>query len=53
MAVEFVALASCFKEVEWLRNLLIEILIWPKPMPPASIHCASEATLSRGKQSNL
>ena len=47
MAAEFVALASCCKEAEWLRNLLIEIPIWPKPMPPVSIHCDSEATLSR------
>jgi len=47
MATEFVALASCCKEAEWLRNLLIEIPIWPKPMPPVSIHCDSEATLSR------
>ena len=47
MAAEFVALASCCKEVEWLRNLLIEIPIWPKPMPLVSIHCDSEATLSR------
>ena len=53
MAAEFVALASRCKNVEWLRNLLIEIFIWPKPMPPASIHCDSEATLSKGKQSNL
>ena len=29
MAAEFVALASCCKEAEWLRNLLIEIPIWP------------------------
>ncbi|XP_006429818.2 UDP-rhamnose/UDP-galactose transporter 2 [Citrus clementina] len=47
MAAEFVALASCCKEAEWLRNLLIEIPIWPKPMPPVSIHCDSETTLSR------
>ncbi|KAH9726106.1 hypothetical protein KPL70_008133 [Citrus sinensis] len=47
MAAEFVALASCCKEAEWLRNLLIEIPIWSKPMPPVSIHCDSEATLSR------
>ena len=47
MAAKFVALASCSKEAEWLRNLLIEIPIWSKPMPPVSIHCDSEATLSR------
>ena len=47
MAAEFVALASCSKEAEWLRNLLLEIPIWPKPVPPLSLHCDSEATLSR------
>ena len=47
MASEFVALASCSKEAEWLRNLLIEMPTWPKPMPPVSIHCDSQATLSR------
>ena len=47
MASEFVALASCSKEAEWLRNLLLEINLWPKPMPPVSLHCDSEATLSR------
>lgn len=47
MAAEFIALASCSKEAEWLRNLLIEIPIWPKPMPPISIHCDSQATLSK------
>ena len=46
MASEFIALASCSKEAEWLRNLLIEIPL-PKPMPSLSIHCDSEATLSR------
>ena len=47
MAAEFVALASCCKETKWLRNFLIEIPIWPKPMPHISIHCNSEATLSK------
>ena len=35
------------KEAEWLRNLLLEIPIWPKPMPPVSLHCDSQETLSR------
>lgn len=47
MASEFVALAACSKEAEWLRHLLLEIPLWPKPMPPVSIHCDSQATLSR------
>ncbi|GJV48887.1 zinc finger, CCHC-type containing protein [Tanacetum coccineum] len=47
MAAEFVALASCCKEAEWLRNLLINIPLWPKPMPPISVHCDSQSTLSK------
>ena len=47
MASEFIALAAGGKEAEWLRNLLFEIPLWPKPMAPISIRCDSEATLSR------
>ena len=47
MAAEFVALASRSKEAEWLRNLLLEILVWPKPVAPVSLRCDSQATLSR------
>ncbi|GJZ65425.1 zinc finger, CCHC-type containing protein [Tanacetum coccineum] len=34
---EFVALAAASKEAEWLRNLIHEIPIWPKPIAPISI----------------
>ncbi|GJY46568.1 hypothetical protein Tco_0435631 [Tanacetum coccineum] len=47
VATKFVALASCYKEVEWLRDLLINIPLWLKPMPPISMHCDSQSTLSR------
>ncbi|XP_072064303.1 secreted RxLR effector protein 161-like [Arachis hypogaea] len=47
MAAEFVALAAASKEAEWLRDLLHEISVWPKPMAPISIHCDSQATLSK------
>ena len=46
MATEFVALASSRKEAEWLRNLLLEIPVWPKPMALVSLRCDSQATLS-------
>lgn len=46
MVAQFVALAAGSKEAEWLRNLLYEIPIWPKPMAPVSIHCDSQSTLS-------
>nr|GEX35912.1 zinc finger, CCHC-type [Tanacetum cinerariifolium] len=37
MEFEFVALAIAGKETEWLRNLIHEISIWPKPIAPISI----------------
>ncbi|GKC12607.1 zinc finger, CCHC-type containing protein [Tanacetum coccineum] len=45
--VEFVALAAAGKEAEWLRNLIYEILLWPKPISPISIHCDSAANLAK------
>nr|GEU87025.1 hypothetical protein [Tanacetum cinerariifolium] len=37
MESEFVALVAVCKEAEWLRNLIHEIPIWPKPIAPISI----------------
>nr|GEY22738.1 zinc finger, CCHC-type [Tanacetum cinerariifolium] len=60
MESEFVALAAAGKEAEWLRNLIHEILIWPKLITPISIRCDSAPTMSRaysqiynGKSSHL
>ncbi|GKA20423.1 zinc finger, CCHC-type containing protein [Tanacetum coccineum] len=44
---EFVALAATGKEAEWLKNLLLEILLWSKPIAPISIRCDSAATLAK------
>nr|GEW34189.1 hypothetical protein [Tanacetum cinerariifolium] len=41
------ALAAAGKEAEWLRNLIHEILIWPKPIAPISVRCDSAATLAK------
>ncbi|GJY37178.1 zinc finger, CCHC-type containing protein, partial [Tanacetum coccineum] len=38
---EFVALTAAGKKEEWLRNLIHEIPIWPKPIALISIHCDS------------
>ena len=46
MESEFIALAAASKEAEWLKNLVYEIPLWPKPVPPISIRCDSEAALS-------
>ncbi|CAM8905937.1 unnamed protein product [Rhodiola kirilowii] len=43
---KFIALAAAGKEAEWLRNLVYEIPLWPKPIAPISIHCDSKATLA-------
>nr|GEZ20909.1 zinc finger, CCHC-type [Tanacetum cinerariifolium] len=44
---EFVALVAVSKEAEWLRNLIHDILIWPKPIAPISIRCDSAPTMAR------
>ncbi|GJY96119.1 zinc finger, CCHC-type containing protein [Tanacetum coccineum] len=43
---EFVALAAAGKEAEWLKNLLLEILLWVKPIAPIFIRYDSAATLA-------
>nr|GEV36121.1 zinc finger, CCHC-type [Tanacetum cinerariifolium] len=47
MESEFVALAAAGKEVEWLKNLLIEIPLWVKPIAPIFIYYDSAATLAK------
>nr|GEW62408.1 hypothetical protein [Tanacetum cinerariifolium] len=47
MESKFVALAAAGKEVEWLKNLLLKITLWVKPMAPNSIRCDSAATLTK------
>ncbi|GJU38250.1 hypothetical protein Tco_1191207 [Tanacetum coccineum] len=47
MKSEFVALATAGKEAKWLKNLLLEISLWSKPISPISIHYDSAATLAK------
>lgn len=47
MESEFVALAAAGKEAEWLRDLIYEIPLWPKPISTISIRCDSAATLAK------
>ncbi|GKA21724.1 zinc finger, CCHC-type containing protein [Tanacetum coccineum] len=47
MESEFVALAAAGKEAEWLKNLLLKITLWVKPMAPISIRCDSTSTLAK------
>ncbi|GJY81465.1 zinc finger, CCHC-type containing protein [Tanacetum coccineum] len=44
--VFLLALAAAGKKAEWLKNLLLEISLWVKPMAPISIHCDSATTLA-------
>ena len=47
MATELMAFVSSCKEAEWLWDLLINIPLWPKPMPPIFVHSDSQFKLSR------
>ncbi|GKD90565.1 hypothetical protein Tco_1366072 [Tanacetum coccineum] len=47
MESKFVALAAAGKEAEWLKNMLLEIPLWSKPITPISIRCNSAATLAK------
>ncbi|GJT60944.1 zinc finger, CCHC-type containing protein [Tanacetum coccineum] len=47
MESEFGALAAVGKEAEWLKNFLLEILLWSKPISPISICCDSATTLAK------
>ena len=35
------------KEAEWVRNMLLDIKLWPQPIPLISVYCDNEATLGR------
>nr|GEV94065.1 zinc finger, CCHC-type [Tanacetum cinerariifolium] len=47
MEFEFLALTAAGKEAGWLKNLLLEIPLWVKPITPISIRCDSAATLAK------
>ena len=47
MESEFIALAGVGKEAEWLRNLLLDIKLWPQSIPAISLYCDSESTMSK------
>nr|GEX07402.1 zinc finger, CCHC-type [Tanacetum cinerariifolium] len=47
MESKFMTLATAGKEAEWLRNLILENLLWSKPTTLISIRCDSVATLAK------
>ncbi|GJZ54799.1 hypothetical protein Tco_0609992 [Tanacetum coccineum] len=44
---EFIALAAAGKEAEWMRDLLLDIQLWPNLIPLIPMYCDSQATLSK------
>nr|GEW39363.1 zinc finger, CCHC-type [Tanacetum cinerariifolium] len=44
---KFMALAAAGKETEWLRNLILKILLWSKLITPIFIRWDSAATLAK------
>ncbi|GKC52752.1 hypothetical protein Tco_1075497, partial [Tanacetum coccineum] len=46
MKSEFVALAAAGKEAKWLRNQILQISLWSKPIAPVCVRCDSAATLA-------
>ena len=49
MEAELITLASASEEANWLRDLLYEIPLWEKPIPPILIHCDSTAAIGKVK----
>ena len=45
MEAELIALALVSEKTNWLRDLLYEIPLWEKPIPPILIHCDSTPTI--------
>ncbi|GJY63052.1 zinc finger, CCHC-type containing protein [Tanacetum coccineum] len=43
----WVFLLAAGKKAEWLKNLLLEIPLWSKPIAPISIRCNGAATLAK------
>ncbi|GJT21417.1 zinc finger, CCHC-type containing protein [Tanacetum coccineum] len=53
MESEFVALAAVGKEAEWLKNMILDIPLWSKPITPIFIRCDSAATLAKAYMGSL
>ena len=47
-----IALDSTSIEAEWLKDLLIEILLLEKPLPFIFIHCNCRSTIDKYHQEN-
>ena len=52
MKSEFISLDCAVEEGEWLQNLLMDILVWHKPVTGIPIHCDSQAAIMRAKNNS-
>lgn len=52
MESEFIALDKAGEEAEWLRNFLMDVPLWSKPLPAIYVHCDSQAAISRAQNSS-
>jgi hypothetical protein len=43
---KFITLAAIGKEAEWLRNMLLDIKLWPQPIQSISLYYDSQVTIS-------
>ncbi|GKG06968.1 hypothetical protein Tco_0329937, partial [Tanacetum coccineum] len=53
MESKFMALAVAGKEAEWLKNLLLEIPMWSKPIAPISISYDMEKSRHLGVKHSM
>nr|GFA73307.1 retrotransposon ribonuclease H [Tanacetum cinerariifolium] len=51
MKAEFIALAAAGKEAEWMRDLLLDIQLWPGLMPSIPMYYDIQATFSKAYNS--
>ena len=49
MEAKFIALENASFEAEWLRNLLENIPLWTRPASFMSMHCDSQAAITKAK----
>lgn len=47
---EFIALDLAGQEVEWLRKLLVDSLLWKEPAPLVSLYCDSHTSIYVAKK---
>ncbi|XP_074318487.1 uncharacterized protein LOC141655300 [Silene latifolia] len=49
MELEFIALELAGREAEWLRSLVADIPLWPKPVPSVPLHFDSQSAIHVAK----